>query len=201
MIRGIHYFSTKLKTKIDVIPRGCFKNCNDYTPPPPDTLWGGLRSSTFKDWRLKTLSHTHWLSFHYIWDVCRYQPILHSVVLHVYMSYTCCIANECYWLSVGDSPLLWSSVMSVDCTLFCGVHFRAVWKNTAHVLGIRFFLGRALYFPIPHSNEHRLHIVSHSVCYYLWLTASRSYSHMCVWQSWNMRNQLISVTSQWFGQR
>ena len=25
MIRGIHYFSTELKTKIDVIPRGCFK--------------------------------------------------------------------------------------------------------------------------------------------------------------------------------
>ena len=24
MIRGIHYFSAKLKTKIDVIPRGCF---------------------------------------------------------------------------------------------------------------------------------------------------------------------------------
>ena len=26
MIRGIHYFSTELKTKIDVILRGCFKN-------------------------------------------------------------------------------------------------------------------------------------------------------------------------------
>ena len=25
MIWGIHYFTTKLKTKIDVIPRGCFK--------------------------------------------------------------------------------------------------------------------------------------------------------------------------------
>ena len=25
MIRGIHYFSTELKTKIDVIQRGCFK--------------------------------------------------------------------------------------------------------------------------------------------------------------------------------
>ena len=24
MIRGIHYFSTELKTTIDVIPRGCF---------------------------------------------------------------------------------------------------------------------------------------------------------------------------------
>ena len=24
MILGIHYFITKLKTKIDVIPRGCF---------------------------------------------------------------------------------------------------------------------------------------------------------------------------------
>ena len=31
MIRGIHYFSTELKTKIDVIPRGCFNEesiCN-----------------------------------------------------------------------------------------------------------------------------------------------------------------------------
>ena len=26
MIRGIHYFSAEVKTKIDVIPRGCFKN-------------------------------------------------------------------------------------------------------------------------------------------------------------------------------
>ena len=25
MIRGIHYFSAEVKTKIDVIPRGCFK--------------------------------------------------------------------------------------------------------------------------------------------------------------------------------
>ena len=25
IIRGIHYFSAELKTKIDVIPRGCFK--------------------------------------------------------------------------------------------------------------------------------------------------------------------------------
>ena len=25
MIRGIHYFSTEFKTKIDVIPRSCFK--------------------------------------------------------------------------------------------------------------------------------------------------------------------------------
>ena len=28
MIRGIHYFSAELKTKIDVIPRGCFKMGN-----------------------------------------------------------------------------------------------------------------------------------------------------------------------------
>ena len=28
MIRGIHYFSTELKTKIDVIQRGCF----NYNP-------------------------------------------------------------------------------------------------------------------------------------------------------------------------
>ena len=27
MIRGIHYFSAEVKTKIDVIPRGCFNIC------------------------------------------------------------------------------------------------------------------------------------------------------------------------------
>ena len=26
MIRGIHYFSAEIKTKIDIIPRGCFSN-------------------------------------------------------------------------------------------------------------------------------------------------------------------------------
>ena len=26
MIRGIHYFSTELKTRIDVIPRSCFNS-------------------------------------------------------------------------------------------------------------------------------------------------------------------------------
>ena len=31
MIRGIHYFSTELKTKIDVIPRGCFKLIKEIT--------------------------------------------------------------------------------------------------------------------------------------------------------------------------
>ena len=49
-----------------------------------------------------------------------------------------------------------------------GVHFRAVWKNTAHVQGIRclpikthtLFLGWVLYFLLPHSNEHRLHVVT-----------------------------------------
>ena len=30
MIRGIHYFSTELKTKIDVIPRGCFNANFEY---------------------------------------------------------------------------------------------------------------------------------------------------------------------------
>ena len=29
MIRGIHYFSTELKTKIDVIPRSCFNSSYD----------------------------------------------------------------------------------------------------------------------------------------------------------------------------
>ena len=31
MIRGIHYFSTELKTGIDVIPRGCFNNPQNQT--------------------------------------------------------------------------------------------------------------------------------------------------------------------------
>ena len=30
MIRGIHYFSTELKTEIGVIPRGCFKMIITY---------------------------------------------------------------------------------------------------------------------------------------------------------------------------
>ena len=29
MIRGIHYFSAELKTKIDVIPRGCLTICGE----------------------------------------------------------------------------------------------------------------------------------------------------------------------------
>ena len=33
MIRGIHYFSAEVKTKIDVIPRGCFKLVT-YTKSP-----------------------------------------------------------------------------------------------------------------------------------------------------------------------
>ena len=32
MIRGIHYFSTELKTKIDVIPRSCFKHVPSTLP-------------------------------------------------------------------------------------------------------------------------------------------------------------------------
>ena len=30
MIRGIHYFGTELKTKINVIPRGCFNYYHYY---------------------------------------------------------------------------------------------------------------------------------------------------------------------------
>ena len=32
MTRGIHYFSTELKTKIDVIPRSCFKFAQAICP-------------------------------------------------------------------------------------------------------------------------------------------------------------------------
>ena len=32
MIWGIHYFTTKLKTKMDVIPRGCFNNQSNPLP-------------------------------------------------------------------------------------------------------------------------------------------------------------------------
>ena len=46
MIRGIHYFSTELKTKIDVIPRSCFKNHQQT-----------LRSETIL--RAATSDHSH----------------------------------------------------------------------------------------------------------------------------------------------
>ena len=35
MIWEIHYFITKPKTKIDVIPRGCFNNFHSVLPRPP----------------------------------------------------------------------------------------------------------------------------------------------------------------------
>ena len=54
-------------------------------------------------------------------DIYRYQPIPHSAVLLVYMLYTSCIASECYWLSSRWFTTLWSSVMSVDCTLLSAV--------------------------------------------------------------------------------
>ena len=44
MIRGIHYFSTEFKTKIDVIPRGCFINSHivstcDHLDPDAGTAF------------------------------------------------------------------------------------------------------------------------------------------------------------------
>ena len=48
MIRGIHYFSTELKTKIDVIPRSCFKldiliQCKN---PDDENVWNLLLKCT-----------------------------------------------------------------------------------------------------------------------------------------------------------
>ena len=78
------------------------------------------------------------------------QPIPHPFVLHVYILYTSCISNECYWLSVRDSPpygrvscrstvhffaplkfwtVVWENTNSV--------YFHAVLKNTENVQGIR----------------------------------------------------------------
>ena len=43
-IRGIYYFSTELKTKIDVIPRSCYKQKKtketDHPPPSFSRLFG-----------------------------------------------------------------------------------------------------------------------------------------------------------------
>ena len=50
------------------------------------------------------LFFSHSLVVFLLWDVHWYQPIPHSAVRHVYMLCTNCIASECYWLSVGDSP-------------------------------------------------------------------------------------------------
>ena len=43
MIRGIHYFSAEVKTKIDVIPRGCFKiNIGYQTVFPTKTIFANI---------------------------------------------------------------------------------------------------------------------------------------------------------------
>ena len=41
MIRGIHYFSAEVKTKIDVIPRGCFKIEKTYVFIAADPVFAG----------------------------------------------------------------------------------------------------------------------------------------------------------------
>ena len=43
MIWGIHYFITKLKTKIDVIPRNCFKRYNNISVTTTISSWMIIR--------------------------------------------------------------------------------------------------------------------------------------------------------------
>ena len=60
MISGIHYFSTELKSKIDTIPRGCFKDKSTY----PEDMKRYIRH-VHKDWctEMSTVSHTQHPSF------------------------------------------------------------------------------------------------------------------------------------------
>ena len=75
MIRGIHYFITELKTKIDVIPRGCFnegsgpddiplkelRECADELAPSLTTLFN-LSTSTCtlpEEWRYSNVVPIH----------------------------------------------------------------------------------------------------------------------------------------------
>ena len=82
----------------------------------------------------------------------------------------CCIAGECNWLSVGDCHVgrLYTSLRRWKFWIVVwdntnNVHFRAIWKNTAHVQGIRCLSNGShlipewwvSYFPILNSNEHR----------------------------------------------
>ena len=68
MIWGIHYFITKLKTKIDVIPRSCFRKYRVFSAPhAAGTAWQSSNTPLkhrFKD-RLTstTLAHGWTLSF------------------------------------------------------------------------------------------------------------------------------------------
>ena len=109
-----------------------------------------LVGSTYATSKLLYYSHTHW------WDVCRYQPADHWAE----------------WLSVGDSPPYGrlSCRLTVHLRKYkwysfsCSVRY---WKilHMFKEYGVRLkvhtlFLGRVLYFPIPHSNEHRLHIIT-----------------------------------------
>ena len=107
-----------------------------------------------------------------------------SVSANTALRCTTCIAyilySKCILLTERRRfTTLWSSVMSVDCTPFCAVEnfgqscekiqtmfiFVRYGKiqHMSKEQGVRLkahtlFLGRVLYFPIPHSNEHRLHI-------------------------------------------
>ena len=68
-------------------------------------------------------SHTHWLSFHYetYVGIIQYRTPLY----YMYKScmYTCCIESERGMLLTERRRFttLWSSVMSVGCTLLCAV--------------------------------------------------------------------------------
>ena len=95
------------------------------------------------------ISHIHWLCFHYetYVGISQYRTPLYYI-------YTCCMAhmlysNECYWawaihhlMVVCHVSRLYTSLRrwkfwTVVWENTNGVHFRAVWKNTAHIQGIR----------------------------------------------------------------
>ena len=63
----------------------------------------------------KVYSHTHWWCFHYetYCDISRYRTPLYYMY-----SYTCCMHACCI---AGERLVLWSFVMSVNCTLICAV--------------------------------------------------------------------------------
>ena len=91
-------------------------------------------------------------------------------------SFECGIGNY----STRPRDIKGVSVLSVDCThvLQSWKFWTVVWENTdvfifvrygkiqhmSNEWGVRLIPWTVLYFPIPHSNEHRLHIIAYNVC-------------------------------------
>ena len=124
-----------------------------------------------------------------LWDVLRDQPIPHSAVLHVvlYMLYACMpysrwaagLIDVCHVGQLYTYLRRWK-FWTIVWENTNGVHFRAVWKNTAHVQGIRcspkgshLIPWTNTVFSKPHSNEHRLHILSVHCALFLFVCTVR----------------------------